>query len=185
MTRTDLFDVVYRFHPRGVFPYERRHVPPGEPVYDDTEEHRRLLHAAARAREAYPTWKAMISRLAARYHLQNDSLHLLAGGPDPAYSARIYLPGAAGEITLTFHVCILGPYYGVHRTGDPGEEPAASEVAREIEATYPGYQPIPPEIGDEVVPDAGPPSGPFGEATIHEFLFSEVWRWAGVRKPAP
>ncbi len=32
ITRSELLDVVYRFYPRGVLPYARIHVPPGEPL---------------------------------------------------------------------------------------------------------------------------------------------------------
>src|SRR4029079_8336151 len=92
ITRSELLDVVYSFYPRGLHNFERIYVPPNEPFYDDTEEHRRLVEAANRGRAEYPTWKAMIGRLGARYSLQNESLSLLSGGVDPAYSARIYRP---------------------------------------------------------------------------------------------
>src|SRR4051812_7126737 len=90
--RSELRDVVYRFYPRGVHNFVRIYVPPNEPFYDDTEEHRRLAEAASRGRAEYPTWKAMISRLGDRYSLQNESINLLAGWVVPAYSARIYRP---------------------------------------------------------------------------------------------
>lgn len=174
LTRTELLEVVYRFYPRGVLPYERLHVPPNERVYDDTEAHLRLVDAANRGRAEYPTWKAMIRRLGDRTRLQNESMHLLAGGVEPAYSARIWL---TDERALSFHVCLLGRYYGIHRTGEPDEEAVVSDVAREIEATYSGYQPIPPELGNEVVPDVHIDAVPFGEATIYVCLFSLVWSW--------
>ncbi|APR86708.1 hypothetical protein A7982_12057 [Minicystis rosea] len=72
---------------------------------------------------------------------------------------------------------LLGPYYGIHLPGVPGEERVASDVVREIEATYPGYRPIPPEIGNEIVPDVEVDGGPLGEATIYVCLFSIVWTW--------
>ncbi len=155
----------------------RIHVPPDEPVYEDTEEHLRLIVEAARGRRKYPTWKAMIRRLDDRYRLQNESLCLLSGGTDPAYSARIWL---TDDVALSFHVSLLGPYYGIHLPGIPEEEPVAREVAREIEATYPGYQRVPPEIGNEIVPEVADGCD-FGEATIYWCLFSEVWKWV---KPA-
>jgi hypothetical protein len=70
----DLFDVIYRFYPPGVRHIHRMYVPPGEPVYEDTGQHRRLVEAAGRGRGAYPTWKAMIDRLGKRNSLQNESL---------------------------------------------------------------------------------------------------------------
>jgi hypothetical protein len=36
ISRSELVDLVYRFYPRGLRDIERRHVPPGEPVHDDT-----------------------------------------------------------------------------------------------------------------------------------------------------
>jgi hypothetical protein len=169
MTRSELLEVIYRFYPRGV--------PEHEPAYDASEERRRLVDAAQQARVDYPTWYAMIGRLGQRYGLQNESLHVLSGGIDAAYSARIYLP----QETISFHVCFLGPYYGVHHTGEAGE--AASAISGEIEATYPGYQAIPPEIGNEVVPDVGVDAMSFGEATIYICLLSRVWTWGGIREP--
>ena len=80
ITRSELLDVVYRFYPRGVPPYARIHVPPGEPSYDDTEEHLRLAEAANRGRAEYPTWEAMTDRLGDRYGVQNESIRLLGGG---------------------------------------------------------------------------------------------------------
>ncbi|XYI02938.1 hypothetical protein ACMHYB_25570 [Sorangium sp. So ce1128] len=121
----------------------------------------------------------MIRRLGDRYRLQNESLHLLSGGVDPAYSARIWL---TDERALSFHVSVLGPYYGIHRSGAPDEELVASEISREIEATYPGYQPIPPELGNDVVPDVDTDAAPLGKATIYVSLFSIVWTW--VARPS-
>ena len=170
--RSELLDVVYRFYPRGVLPFARIYAPPDEPFYDDTEEHCRLVDAASRGRAEYPTWEAMIRRVGDRYRLQNESLSLLSGGVDPAYSARIWL---TDETALSFHVSLLGPYYGIHFPGIPEEEPVAREIAREIEATYPGYQPIPPELQDEVVPDVTMVAVSMGEATIGMLLFSIAW----------
>jgi hypothetical protein len=172
ITRSELLDVVYRFYPRGVRNFMRIYVPPNEPFYDDTEEHRRLMEAANRGRAEYPTWQAMIRRLQDRYSVQNESISLLAGWVIPAYSARIWL---TDETALSFHVSLLGPYCGIHLPGIPEEEPVAREIAREIEATYPGYQPIPPELGNEVVPDVEMDWAIMGEATIYTCLFSNVW----------
>lgn len=100
-------------------------------------------------------------------------------GVDPAYSARIWL---TDETALSFHVSLLGPYYGIHLPGIPEEAPIAPEIAREIEATYPGYQQIPLEIGNELVPDVSMPTGLMGKATIYVCLFSKVWTWV---EPVP
>ena len=182
LTRSEALEVVYRFYPRGVPCYERRYVPENERVYDDTEEHRRLVEASNRGRAEYPTWNAMIDRLGDRYSLQNESLSLLAGWVEPAYSARIYrpkdlepVPSLSSRASLSFHVSLLGSYYGIHDRGEPDEKPAA--ITAEIEATYPGYRPIPPELGNEVVPDVAMEWALMGEATIYMCLFSRVWTW--------
>lgn len=189
ITRANLLDVVYHYYPRRVPNFSRSHVPLGEPVYEDTEEHLRLMVAAARGRRAYPTWKAMIRRIGDKYGLQNESLSLLSGGTDPAYSARIYRPqdeeppSVTNRASFSFHVSLLGPYYGIHDMGEPDEIPAA--ITAEIESTYPGYQQIPPEIGNEIVPDIGMNGAAFGEATIYICLFSSVWTWVEPVKPPP
>jgi hypothetical protein len=50
-------------------------------------------------------------------------------------------------------------------------------MAREIDATYPGYRPIPPELGNEVVPDVAIDTVSMGKATIFMCLFSPKWTW--------
>jgi hypothetical protein len=182
ITRSNLLDVIYRHYPRGMLPMPRIYVPPNEPVYHDTEEHLRLVEAANRGRAEYATWKAMIRRIGDRYDLQNESLNLLSGGVDPAYSARIYrpkdwepVPPLRPRASLSFHVSLLGPYYGIHDRGEPDEKPAA--IAAEIEATYPDYQQIPPELGNETVPDVAADWALMGKATIYICLFSDVWTW--------
>lgn len=175
-TRSELFELVYHFYPRGILSLERRHVEPGDPVYDDTEEYCRLFVAAARGRRSWPTWKAMIRRLGDKYMIQDDSLHLLSGNIDPAYSGRIWL--VLGETFISFHVSLLGPYYGIRLSGVSDDDPKAreimSELIREVEATYPGYQTIPPEIGNEVVPDVTV-LGDFGSETIYTCILSDYW----------
>ena len=169
MTRADLLEVVYSFYPRGLID--------GGLGFEDTEEVQRQRDAARRGGAEYPRWKAMIGRLGARYSLWDRSLHLLAGGRDPAYSATITIPGRM----LGFHVSLLGPYYGIHRTDAAGEEAVGLDLAREIEATYPGHQPIPLELGDEVVPEVCP----FGRATVYRCLLSEVWEESSGPWPPP
>ncbi len=174
MTLSDLLAVVYRFYPRGILPTGLG--------YDDTEERHRQREVARRAVAEYPTWKAMIRRLGARYPLMNHSVRILAAdyverSYDPGYSADIEIGGH----TLGFHVSLLGPYYGIRRLGAPDEEQPALDLAREIEATYPGHETIPPELGNEVVPDVGN----FGKTTIYHCLLSEVWESSSYPTPPP
>jgi hypothetical protein len=166
VTRVELLEVVHRFYPRGLSEHD--------PGYGATEEHRRLVDASRRAAAYYPTWNEMIRRLGARYSVQNECTRILGGGIEPAYSARVWL---TDERALSFHVCALGAYYGIHHSGTPDEDPVAKDIAGEIEATYPGYQPIPSELGNEVVPDVEPDGGRLGKATVYVCLFSIVWTW--------
>jgi hypothetical protein len=174
VTRTELLDVIYRFYARDIYT--------SSPGYDDTPEQRRLVKAVRRAVMEYPEWKALARRLGDRYPLVNRSLHLLGGTLDAAYSAYVYVPG---DRKLGFHVCFLGPYYGVHRTGHPSEEPTASDIVREIEATYVGYEPIPPELGDVVVPDVALDRVDFGNVTVYDCLLSTEWRDSSGPSPRP
>lgn len=166
MRREDLLEVVYRFYPRGLFD--------GLPGYRGSQEWVRQREVARRAAAAHPTWREMLRRLGYSFMDYMEFMRVKSypedGDFDPAYSAEIYLPGR----TLGFHVCVLGPYYGIQRTGDPSEEAAALAVAREIEATYPGYAPIPPELGDEVVPGVIV-HGPNRDVTIYHCLLSKHW----------
>lgn len=180
VTRADVCDIIYRHYPRGVHDFARIHVPSGEIFYDDTDEHQRLVQAANRGRAEYPKWKAMITRLGERFSLQNESMPILAGNPVPAYSALIYRPKDLETVprenirpSLSFHVSLIGPYYGIHDVGVP--DGVAETIAAEIEAIYPGYQTIPPEIGNEIVPDVEPNGASMGEATVYICIFSKVW----------
>ena len=174
ITSADLLEVIYRYYPRGILHLDRVNTPSGEPVYMDTEEHCHLIAACARGRREYATWDQMLDRLRVMFLMQNDSLHLVSGNIDPAYSGRVWL--VVGETSINFHVSLLGPYYGIQLPGVPDEEPVAREIAREIEATYPGYQTIPPEIGNEVVPDVSFNNSEFGGCTIYTLVFAYTWR---------
>ncbi len=55
----------------------------------------------------------------------------------------------------------------------PADEPFAKAIAEEIEATFPGHEPMPPEVGLTIVPDVVAGRGWFGEATLFGCLFSD------------
>jgi hypothetical protein len=176
VTRAELLEVVYRFYPQELCP--------DSPGYDETPQRRRLVAAAQRGAAEHPVWKAMLRRLATRYGFHDHSLHILGGNVDAAYTDELRVRGREQEdaalrrehgwrLRFGCSVSLLGPYYVVRHTGSPGEDPA--EVAREIEATYAGYQTIPPEIGDVVVPDVALDTRGFGEVTIANCLLSTHW----------
>ena len=121
----------------------------------------------------------MLDRLGARYPVTDHSVRVrgdryLEGSYDAGYSGAIEIAGR----TLGFHVSLLGPYYGIHCMGALIDEPAALDLAQEIEATYPGYEPIPLELGNEVVPDVCLDTRNFGRVTIYHCLLAEVWGWS-------
>jgi hypothetical protein len=173
VTRSDLLDVAYRFYPRSLFD--------GAPGDRESEKRDRQLEVARRAVAEHPTWRAMLRRLGYsfmdRAEWMRSKSYLEHGIFDPAYAADLYLPGR----TVGFYVCLLGPYYGIYRTGAPDEEPAALQIAHEIEATYPGYEPIPPELGNELVPGLTVTGAKAGHTTIYHCLLSPLWEsssWA-------
>jgi hypothetical protein len=161
-----LLDRIYHFYPRGLSP--------DSPGYDGTVERSRQVAATRSAIAEYPTWKAMLDRLRACFPIQERSLHVISGTYDSAYSAEIGTP-RENQRALGFHVSLLGPYYVVHDNGIPEEQPWVQAVTREIEATYGGYQAIPPEIGMMTVPDVALDSVAMGRATIYDCLLSHVW----------
>lgn len=171
-SRAELFEVVYRYYPREMLPISRMHVGPHEIVYDDTEEHCRLMTACARGRREWPRWKALIRRLGIRYRVQDESLHLVAGNIDAGYSGRVWVAGTA---KISVHVSLLGPYYALQLPGVPGEEAVVQDILYEIETTFPGYRTIAPEIGNEIVPDVCNTTVDFGVETIYTLLFSGNW----------
>jgi hypothetical protein len=56
----------------------------------------------------------------------------------------------------------------------PDEQPYAESIAREIEATY-GFERMPPEVGNVIVPDVSVGGRLLGEARLFDCLFSDSW----------
>ncbi len=106
----ELLDVVYRHYPRGVAR--------SDPLYEQTEEYRRLSEARRQAGAAQEPWRAMLRRLRQQFPadvVQNLSLHLPTGAHDAAYAGQVFLPTSPGEHfhTIGFLVGFLVPYYVV------------------------------------------------------------------------
>ncbi len=184
-----LIELCYRYYPRSLSD--------DDPRYKDTEEHRCLVAArrTAGANEE-ERWRPMLRRINARFPspgVQNLSLHLPTGSCDGGYSGRLWLHALRPEgsaDSLEFHVSFLAPYYflfssrlpeGGQRYEQqvallPKEEPYARAVVEEIEATFPGYEPMPPEVGNVVVPDVVAGNKGMGEATLYHCLFTDgLW----------
>lgn len=62
----------------------------------------------------------------------------------------------------------------VHFYLSPDEQQYAECITREIEATW-GYERMPPELEKVIVPDVVTNLRDFGEATLHDCLFSDQW----------
>jgi hypothetical protein len=56
----------------------------------------------------------------------------------------------------------------------PEEQPYAEALTREIEATF-GGEPMPPEVGNVIVPDVATNTCMLGEARLYDCLFSDQW----------
>ena len=184
----ELLSVVYRFYPRGLYA--------SDPRYRDTEEHRRLVQARIQAAAEGSRWDVLLQRLRVRFPegLMNRSLGLYTGDNDAAYEGSLTLPARGWYDryrALYFTVSFLVPYYVVYSsvnvvapvthggqgtrhtnfTFTPDEEPLARALTEEILAVFPGYEPMPPEIGNIPLP-ADIKS--FYEGTIYSALFIDM-----------
>lgn len=54
------------------------------------------------------------------------------------------------------------------------EQPYGEWIARDIEATWTGYERMPPEVGNVIIPDVSTNGKLLGEATLFNCLFSDV-----------
>lgn len=177
----ELTQLAYSFHPRGM--------PVQSPAYKRSKEYKRLLEACRKAIDTYASWVAMIRRLAGhfpQYRVYNHAMYILSPGWDiPEFAGVIELAGGPGEHSpmIEFRVSVLVPYYKLYRRDVVDEnqsrkcfELSAEEqqvgecVAREIETTFEGYEAVPPEVGNMVVPELALPGRPLGEATLYDCL---------------
>jgi hypothetical protein len=190
-----LLPTVYRFYARGLQPHE--------PGYKATEEYRRLMQARIKAGNEDLTgsspWCALLTRLSARFpmhQIQNNSFHLPTGEMDAGHTGLFWLaPRGPWEMNhvIGFLISFLAPCYVVyssaHRisaepsggfhdiqfTFSPDEEPYARAITEEIEAGFPTYELMPPEIGHQIVPDVAAGNQVMGTATLYHCLFTDSW----------
>ncbi len=185
----ELIELCYRYYPRGVSD--------DDPRYKNTEEYQRLATARRQAGASEEErWRPMLRRLRARFPafiVQGLSMHLPTGDYDGGYSGQLYLhdPMPEGSAdSLEFRVSFLAPYYFLfssrlpeggqryehHLDLLPDEEPYARAIVEEIEAAFPGYAPMQPEVGHVVVPDVVAGFRRMGEATLYHCLFADnLW----------
>lgn len=176
-----LFGIVYQYYPRNLWD--------SDPAYDETIEHRRLVEARRRAGRDDDAWRNLLERIARRFPdraVQNNSLHLPAGGFDACYSALLWLDPRDGEAhrAIGFLVSFIAPHFLIYvaRSTDrhmvrysfsPDESLFADAIAEELRATHPAFTALPPEIGLVPVPDVVTGNRGLGEATLFDCLFTD------------
>lgn len=193
MTPQDLLPIVYRFYPRGIDEYA--------PGYKDTEQHRRLVHARIQAGAEGNPWSMLLRRIRAHFPgaiMHNGSTHLPTGGLDGGYVGWLELPPRGWHEVhrkIGFLISFLAPCYVVYgasiviapttdnsgRAQDirfafsPDEEPHVQAITEEILSVFPGYKPIPSEIGNVIVPDVVAGNKMMGQTTLYLCLFTDAW----------
>ena len=118
---------------------------------------------------------------------------------DRCFTGQVWLPFHAPSEKhhmLEFLVSFVVPYYILRserqipvepRAGElgirfdtsfdltPDDVPFANAIVEEIEQTFPGHEPMDPQVGLTVVPDVVAGGKWFGEATLFTCLFSDAW----------
>lgn len=106
-TISDLLDVVYAHYPRGIAAED--------PAYGVSAEHLCLVAARRKAGAEKAPWNGLLERLTQQFPadgILNDSLHLLTGKMDAAYSGKLFPGGASADnLTIGFLVSFLVPFY--------------------------------------------------------------------------
>ena len=193
----ELLAVVYRFYPRGLSP--------GDPGYKETKEYLRLVEARIKAGHedlgGNSPWRTLLARLSARFpehELQDGSFHLPTGEMDAGHTCLFWLsprgPWEKNHV-LGFWISFLVPCYVIYSsahvvspspeprdgsqdirfTFSPDEEPYARALIEEIAVVFPGYELMPPELGNQIVPDVVAGNQLMGKTTIYHCLFSDCW----------
>lgn len=191
MTPQGLLPVVYRFYPRGVDEYD--------PGYKDTEQHRRLVRARVQAGADGNPWGILLERIRAHFPgaiMHNGSTHLPTGQMDGGYVGWLELPPRGWyEVhrKIGFLISFLAPCYVIYgasiiiapttsgRTQElrftfpPDEDPYVRTITGEILSVFPGYELIPPEVGNVIVPDVVAGNKMMGQTTLYLCLFTDAW----------
>lgn len=121
-----------------------------------------------------------------------------AGPTDRCFSGALWLPTRGPDEKqhkLGFLVSFVVPYHVVYSNTlvslqrpnaerdservivfqtSPDEAPFARALAEEIEAAFPGYQPMRPEVGKVILPDIGD-LRELGKVTLFDCLFTDHW----------
>lgn len=194
-TVDELLQIVYHYYPRGMWDFE--------PGYNDTVEYRRSDTARKKAVSS-KAWLVLLDRLRIRFHgeINNRSLGLASFKgdacfrvthsllPDPSRNSRIN--DEDHEIGLA--ISYIAPYYVVYSSRkidrtyrefepqklqsfdlDDDETTDAQVMVGEMKLLFPDYEPMPPEIGNIVVPDVMAGNQELGKATLYHCFFMDSW----------
>lgn len=163
--------------------------------YDESEPYGArdcLIEVRKKAAEPNTPWRELLARLYARFphRVTNRSLHLAGGGFDACYSLTVDHP--PHEIGL--FISIIAPYYVVYSSRrvdrtyreavpqelqafdlDDDEKADAQVMIDEMKLLFPGHEPMPPNIGNIVVPDVMAGNQELGKVTIYHCFFTDSW----------
>jgi hypothetical protein len=183
----ELVELTYQFYPKGLWD--------SDPGYETSAEYRRLLDARQRSAREVIRFRALLNRLHMRFPTCRieQRLYLIPQVMDACFPAKFILPTLKedeGEHALIILLSILAPCYALYRTlyfcKEDGsavrapvsfelsvyEQPYGRAIMAEIETTF-GYERMPPEIGNVIVPGACVRHEPLGKATLFDCLFTD------------
>lgn len=196
-TTEQLIAIAHEYFPRGMSF--------ADPGYLETPEVQRQKAARVPAGARYDEWRALLTRLRARFPdagVTNGSLFLqvaLATLHDRCFDGRINVPPRDEDEKqhyLEFYVSFVVPYYiicsrsitfppdrsarfgGKHKETfelSADEVPFAKAIAEEIASTFPEHEPIPAEVALTVVPEVETANRLLSTATILSCLFTDKW----------
>jgi hypothetical protein len=151
-----------------------------------------LVEVRKEAGKPNTPWSELLARLYKRFpdRVTNRSLHLTGGGFDACYSLTV--EQAPHEIGLA--ICFIAPYYVVYSSRnvdrtyresepkklqafvlDDDEKADAQVMIDEMNLLFPAHEPMPPDIGNIVVPDVMAGNQELGKATLYHCFFTDSW----------
>lgn len=190
-----LLDIVYHYYPRGMWDFE--------PGYDDTAEYRRL-DATRKQAASGKAWHKLLDRLRLQFNhgIFNRSLALASFKsdactwvthslpPDPSRNSR----NNDEDHEIGLAISFLAPYYVIYSSRrvdrkfreseperlhafdlDEDEKADAQIMIDEMKLLFAEHEPMPPEIGNIVVPDVMAGNQELGKATLYHCFFTDSW----------
>jgi hypothetical protein len=191
----ELFGLVYRYYPRGMWDFE--------PGYDDTVEYRRL-DAARKQAASCEAWHKLLERLRIRLDdgIYNRSLALASFKSDACTWVTHPLPPDPSRNSsnndedheIGIAISFIAPYYVVYSSRkvdriyrelepkrlhpfdlDDDEKVDAHVMVEEMSRLFPKHEPMPSDVGNLVVPDVMAGNQGLGKATLYHCFFTDSW----------